>query len=165
MSVAATEYFLALDGIKGESKAVGHIDEIDLESFGWGEFAAGGGGGGGGGGGAGKVTMQDVHVVARLSKASPALMLACAQRKHLKTAILTARRAGPAKQDFLVLRFDDVVITSYNVSGSEADGGPPTDQVSFAFARIRLEYRPQKQDGSLGPVVKAGWDAKQNKAI
>jgi len=64
-----------------------------------------------------------------------------------------------------VLRFEDVLITSYNLSGSEADGGPPTDQVSFAFARIRLEYRPQKQDGSLGPVVKAGWDAKQNKAI
>jgi type VI secretion system secreted protein Hcp len=163
--VAATEYFLALDGIKGESKAVGHVDEIDLEAFGWGEFAQGGGSSGGGGGGAGKVTMQDVHVVARLSKASPALMLACAQGKHIKDATLTARRVGPAKQDFLVLRFEDVVITSYNVSGSEADGGPPTDQVSFAFARIRLEYRPQKQDGSLGPAVKAGWDAKQNKAI
>ena len=62
MSVAATEYFLALDGIKGESKAVGHVDEIDLEAFGWGEFAQGGGGAPGGGGGAGKVTMQDVHV-------------------------------------------------------------------------------------------------------
>jgi type VI secretion system secreted protein Hcp len=164
MSVAATEYYLALDGIKGESKAVGHVDEIDLEAFGWGEFAQGGGGPGGGGG-AGKVTMQDVHVVARLNRASPALMLACAQGKHLKTAVLTARRTGPAKQDFLVLRFEDVVITSYNVSGTEADGGPPTDQVSFAFARIRLEYRPQKQDGSLGPVVKSGWDVKQNKAI
>jgi type VI secretion system secreted protein Hcp len=164
MSVAATEYYLALDGIKGESKAVGHVDEIDLEAFGWGEFAQGGGGPGGGGG-AGKVTMQDVHVVARLNRASPALMLACAQGKHLKTAVLTARRTGPAKQDFLVLRFEDVVITSYNVSGTEADGGPPTDQVSFAFARIRLEYRPQKQDGSLGPVVKAGWDVNQNKAI
>jgi type VI secretion system secreted protein Hcp len=164
LSVAATEYFLALDGIKGESKAVGHVDEIDLEAFGWGEFAQAGGGPGGGGG-AGKVTMQDVHVVARLSKASPALMLACAQGKHLKEAVLTARRPGPAKQDYLVVRFEDVVITSYNVSGSEAAGGPPTDQVSFAFARIRLEYRPQKQDGSLGPAVKAGWDAKQNKAI
>jgi len=161
--VAATDYFLALDGIKGESKAVGHVDEIDLEAFSWGESAQGGAGGGGGG--AGKVTMQDAHVVARLSKASPALMLACAQGKHLKTAVVTARRAGPAKQDFLVLRFEDVVITSYNVAGTEADGGPPTDQVSFAFARIRLEYRPQKPDGSLAPVVKAGWDVKQNKAL
>ena len=164
MSVAATEYFLALDGIKGESKAVGHVDEIDLEAFGWGEFASGAGGAGGGGG-SGKVTIQDVHVVARLNRASPALMLACAQGKHLKDATLTGRRTGPAKQDFLVIRFEDVVITSYNVAGAEADGGSPTDQVSFAFARIRIEYKPQKQDGSLGPAVKAGWDAKLNKAI
>ena len=100
-----------------------------------------------------------------MSKASPALFLACATGTHVKDAVLTVRRGGATKQDYLVLRFDDVLVTSYHVGGAEEDAGPPTDQVSFTFGRIRVEYRPQKADGSLAAAVKAGWDVKQGKAV
>jgi hypothetical protein len=102
--VAAVVYFLKLDGIQGESKDARHAGEIELESFSWGEANVGAGAAGGGGGGAGKVHVDDLHVVTRTSKASPALFLACASGQHFKQAVLTARRAGKAPQEFLVIR-------------------------------------------------------------
>jgi len=54
-------------------------------------------------------------------------------------------------------------VSSYQTSGST--DLVPTDHVSFNFAKIELEYRPQKPDGSLDAAVTAGWDVKQNKKI
>ncbi|MGH3144066.1 MAG: Hcp family type VI secretion system effector, partial [Gaiellales bacterium] len=99
-----------------------------------------------------------------VSKASPKLMLACATGKHHKEAVLTVRKAGKTQQEFLVFKFKDVVVTSYQIGGSEL-GDAPMDQGSLGFSTIQMEYKPQKADGSLDTPVKAGWDLKQNKAI
>lgn len=163
--MAAVDYFLKIDGIEGESTDAKHKGEIDVESFSWGAAqTVPSPGGGGGGGGAGKVHVQDFHFTARTSKASPRLVLACASGKHVKSATLTARRAGKGQQEFLVYRFTDVLVSAYQTGGAAGDV-VPTDQISLSFAKIELEYRAQKPDGSLEPPVKAGWDVKQAKPI
>jgi type VI secretion system secreted protein Hcp len=154
--MATVDLFLKMDGVPGESKDLKHKGEIDLESFSWGETNQGTAAAGGGGG-AGKVSMQDFHFVTRVNKASPVLFLSCASGKHIKEAILTVRKAGKDQQDYLVFKFKDVLVSSYQIGGAEA-GGVPMEQVSFNFARIDLEYRAQKPDGTLAPAVKAGWD-------
>ena len=159
---AGVDFFLKIDGIQGESRDAKHKGEIDLESFSWGETASPGAQAGGGGG-AGKVHMEDLHVVMKLNKASPLLFLACATGQHLKQAILTARKAGKAQLEFLVFKFTDLLVSSYHTSGSNEV--EPIDQVAFNFARIEVEYRPQKADGSLDTPVKAGWDVKSNKKV
>jgi type VI secretion system secreted protein Hcp len=159
----AVDYFLKIDGVQGESFDVKHKGEIQLESFSWGETSPGGAGPGGGAG-AGKVQMQDLVVTMVVSKASPKLMLSCATGKHYKEATLTARRTGKAQQEFLVFKFKDVVVTSYQTGGS-AHGDAPIDQASLGFSTIELDYRPQKADGSLDAAVKGGWDLKQNKPL
>lgn len=162
--MAAVDYFLKIDGIQGESLDSKHKGEIQLESFSWGETNPGTAHGGGGGG-AGKVQMQDLHFVMQINKASPRLMLACASGKHIKQAVLTARKAGKAQQEFLVFKFTDLLVSSYQTGGSQHAEVLPMDQVSFNFARIELEYRPQKADGSLDAPIKAGWDLKTNKPV
>jgi type VI secretion system secreted protein Hcp len=159
----AVDYFLKIDGVPGESPDAKHKGEIQLESFSWGE-ASPGGAASGGGGGAGKVQMHDLVFTMAVSKASPKLMLACATGKHHKEAVLTVRKAGKTQQEFLVFKFKDVVVTSYQIGGSEL-GDAPMDQASLGFSTIQMEYKPQKADGSLDAPVKAGWDLKQNKAI
>ena len=159
--VAGVDYFLKLDGIPGESRDVKHKGEIQLESFSWGESnppapVVGGGAG------AGKVHVQDLNVLKRLDKASPKLFLACASGEHIKEATLTARKAGKGQQEFLVFKLTDLLVSSYQTSGG---GEEPTDSVSFNFATIQLEYRPQKADGSLDTAIKAGWDLKLNKPV
>jgi type VI secretion system secreted protein Hcp len=156
------DYFLKIDGIAGESQDAKHKGEIDLLSFSWGENQQAAPAGSGGG--AGKVRMQDLHVVMRVSKASPQLLLACASGQHLKSAVLTARKAGGGQQEFLTIKLTDLLVSSY-VTGGSADQPFPTDQVSFGFGQIVVEYRPQKPDGSLDAPVHAGWDVKANKKL
>jgi type VI secretion system secreted protein Hcp len=159
----AVDYFLKIDGIEGESRDAKHKDEIELESFGWGESQATASGHGGGAG-AGKVSMQDLVVTMRTSKASPQLLLACASGQHIKSATLTARKAGKGQQEFFVLKLSDVLVSSYQTAGSAGDDSPG-DSIALDFARIEVEFRPESATGKSEPPVRAGWDVKANRKI
>lgn len=159
--MAHVDYFLKIDGIDGESQDKKHKNEIGLESWSWGE-SQGGTHSSGGGGGAGKVSMQDFHFVMKINKASPKLLLACAGGDHIKKAVLTCRKAGKDQQEFLKYTFSDLLISSYQTGGSGHGDIVPTDQISFNYAKIEVEYKPQKADGTLDAAVTAGWDLKQN---
>src|SRR3954470_2558979 len=138
--MAAVDYFLKIEGIDGESTDAKHKGEIDLESWSWGE-AQTGAHAGGGGGGAGKVSMRDFAATAKLSKASPKLMLACANGEHLKKATLTCRKAGKEQREFIEITMTDVLVSSYRTSGSSHGDEVPTDQVSLNFSRIEYQYK------------------------
>ncbi len=162
--MAAVDYFLDIDGIKGESTDDKHKDKIDLESWSWGESNSGAHGAGGGGG-AGKVAMQDFHFVMKVNKASPELMLACATGKHIPKATLICRKAGGTQGEFLKVTMSDLLVSSYQTGGSGHGGVLPTDQISLNFSKIEWDYKPQKKDGSLDASVKAGYDVKANKKV
>ena len=160
--MAAFDYFLRLDGIPGESVDAKHKGEIDVLSWSWGEsqeIAATPGGGSG----AGKVAMTDLHVSANLSKASPQLLLACAAGKHIKSAVLTGRKAGKGQQEYLTFSLSDVLVSGYQTGASEAE--VPLDSISLNFSKIEVSYKQQKADGSLAPAIRVGWDRKANKAF
>jgi type VI secretion system secreted protein Hcp len=160
--MSQADYFLKIDGIEGESQDGKHKAEIELESWSWGAtnsgtFSAGGGGG------AGKVSMQDFHFVSRINKASPKIFLACAGGDHITKAVLSCRKAGKTQQDYLVVTFGELLISSYQTGGSgHGSAIIPTDQFSFNFSKIEVEYKEQKADGNLGGAIKAGWDVKKN---
>ena len=161
--MALFDAFLKLEGIPGESGDARHKGEIEVLSFSWGGSQAGTMAFGGGGG-AGKVQMQDLHFTMNVNKASPKLFLACANGEHLKSAVFTARKAGRDQQDYLQVKLGDVLVSSFQTGGSEA-GAAPIDQVSFNFAKIEVEYKPQKPDGSLGAAVQFRYDLKANKTF
>ena len=160
----AVDYFLNLGTVEGESADHKHKGEIDLQSWSFGATNAGSFSMGGGGG-AGKVSMQDFHFVMRTSKASPKLMLACATGEHIKKAVLVSRKAGTEQQEFLKVTMSDVLVSSYQTGGSANGGDFSTDQISLNFAKIEVEYKEQKPDGSLGGAIKAGYDVEANKKV
>jgi len=160
----AEEMFLKVDGIPGESTDASHKDEINILSYAWGESqppAAASGTGTG----AARVIMQDFHFVMRVNKASPKLFLACANGARIKNAILTVRRAGAGALEFLQWTLTDVTVASYQTANDVPPDDPPTDQVNFRFAKIEVEYRPVKPDGSLDAPVEAGFDVSANKPV
>ena len=130
--MATVDLFLKMDGVPGESKDLQAQGEIDLESFSWGETNQGTAAAGGGGG-AGKVSMQDFHFVTRVNKASPVLFLSCASGKHIKEAILTVRKAGKDQRDYLVFKFKDVLVSSYQIGGRKP--------AAFRWSRCRSTSR------------------------
>jgi type VI secretion system secreted protein Hcp len=160
--MAAVDYFLKLDGISGESADAKHKGEIEVLSFSFGETRAGGGPGRGGG--AGKVEMSDFAFTARTSKASPQLFLHCAQGKHIKQALLTVRKAGQAQQEYLKIKLNDVLVSSYALGGDEEDG-ELQDAFELNFVKLAFDYFAQKADGSLDAGTHGGWDLAKNVKI
>lgn len=157
----AVDYFLKIEGIEGESQDSKHKNEIEVQSWSWGQSQTGTHSAGGGGG-AGKVHMQDFHFVMHVNKATPKLVLACAGGDHIKKAVLTCRKAGTEQQEFLIFTFSDLLVSSYQTGGASE---VPTDQISLNYAKVELEYKEQKADGTLAGGVKAGWDLKANKKV
>jgi type VI secretion system secreted protein Hcp len=109
--------------------------------------------------------MQDFHFVMKVNKATPKLVLACASGEHIKKAVLTCRKAGKEQQEFLKYSFTDVLISSYQTGGASNGSIVPSDQISFNYGKMEVEYKEQKADGSMGGPVKAGWDLKANKKV
>jgi type VI secretion system secreted protein Hcp len=162
--MATERWFLKLDGIMGESTDATHKGEIDVQSWSWGVSHAGSPSAGGGGG-AGKASFQDFHFVARISKASPRLFLACATGTHIKQANLTGvRDVGKGKgADFLKFKLHDVMVT--NVQHGDTEGDLPSEQFSLNYAKVDVSYFPQSPSGKMEPPVTAGFDLKANKKI
>lgn len=157
----AVDYFLKIKDIEGESADAKHKNEIDIMSWSWGESQSGSSSYGGGGG-AGKVAMQDFNFTMTVNKASPKLLLACANGSHIKEALLTCRKAGKEQQEYLKVKFTDLLVSSFQTGGSSG-AEVPVDQISLNFAKIEYEYYPQKADGTLDAKVPVHWDLKQNK--
>ena len=108
--------------------------------------------------------MQDFNFVMKVNKASPKLMLACADGSHIKKATLTCRKAGKQQQEYLVVNFEDLLVSSFQTGGSAGDV-IPVDQISLNFAKISYAYKEQKADGTLGGAVTVGYDLKATKSV
>jgi type VI secretion system secreted protein Hcp len=155
----ASNIFAKIGDIKGESLDNKHKGEIEVLSWSWGVTNPGTKGGGGGGG-AGKATFHDLSFTHNIDKASPLLLKGCATGQHLKEATITHRKAGKGQQEFLVIKMNDVIVTGV-ISGDTENAHVET--VSLAFAKVDLEYRPQKSDGSLEAGIHFKYDLKAQK--
>jgi type VI secretion system secreted protein Hcp len=118
--------FAKIGTIKGESTDSKHKDEIDVLSWTWGVIQSGSMSFGGGGG-AGKATFQDLTFTHRIDKATPLLLKACATGEHIPEATITVRKAGKGQQDYLIVKFSDVLISS--VAMSVAVDEPTTGEI------------------------------------
>jgi type VI secretion system secreted protein Hcp len=154
----ASDIFAKIADIKGESVDAKHKDEIEVLSFSWGvtnpaDFKSPGAG-------AGRPTFADLTFLHKIDKASPNLLKACATGTHLKEATITHRKAGKGQQEYLIINMSDVVVTSVALSDNSEAG---SENVSLAFAKVHLEYKPQKLDGTLDAGVHFKFDIKANK--
>ena len=156
----AVSIFARIGTIQGESQDDKHKDEIEVLSWSWG-VSQSGTIVHGGGGGAGRASFQDFNFTHSVDKASPVLMTACATGEHIKDATITVRKAGGDEQEYLVIQMTEVLVTSVSTSGSEGD--TPMEAVALAFAKVDLEYTPQKSDGSLDAGVHFTYDLRVNR--
>jgi type VI secretion system secreted protein Hcp len=155
----ASDIFAKLGDIKGESLDDKHKDEIEVLSYSWG-VANAGSMGYGSGGGEGKAQFHDLSFTHKIDKASPVLMQACATGVHLKEATITHRKAGKGQHEYLVVKMNDVIVTGVTHGGS---GDGHSENVTLAFAKVNIEYKPQKPDGSLDAGIHFKYDLKAQK--
>ena len=157
----ASDLFIKIGDIKGESQDDKHRDEIEVLSWNWG-LNQPGSIGSGGGGGMGKVSFSDLTFSHHVDKATPNLMKACATGQHIKEAKMTIRKSGKKPQEYLIVIMSDIVITRVEPSGQSGEAGT-SEIVSLRFGKVDLEYKPQKADGSLDAGIHFKYDIKLNK--
>jgi type VI secretion system secreted protein Hcp len=156
----AVDMFLKIDDVKGESQDDKHKDEVDVLAWSWG-MSQSGTTHTGGGGGAGKVNVQDMSLTKYVDKSSPNLIMAACNGKHYKQALLTVRKAGEKPLEYIKITMKEVLVASVGTGGS---GGEDrlTENITLNFAEFKVEYAPQKPDGSGDAAVEAAWHIAKN---
>jgi len=146
---AASDMFLKLDGVVGESQDAKHKGEIDVLAWSWGEsegtartrhgvLAA--------------ACIQDLSLTKFIDSSSPALIMNTMTGQTAPTAVLVVRKAGGAQIEYLRLTMKNVTISSYQTGGS---GGEDrlTENVVLHFDSMQGQYQQQKPDGSVGSPI------------
>jgi type VI secretion system secreted protein Hcp len=149
---AAADMFLMLKGIPGEAKDARYKDQIEILSYSMGasqtspstgsRLAAS------------RPCVKEISFSKTLDKSSPLLFATAVSGMHIPDATLTLRKAGGDQAEYMIVRFQDVIVSSYQSSGSEG-GALPMDSFSLNFAKITFSYSPQKPDGTLDSPVTA----------
>ena len=147
--MAQGDMFLKIDGakqgaIKGEAQDQAHQDEIDVLAWSWGmegHYIHGQA--------SAKTTIHELKVTKRVDKATTALMSCLRNNEVIKKAVLTVRKAGgPDAIEYFKITLEQARITSITTqSGNEGDPARLNEDVSIAFNKVNVEYKPQGPDG------------------
>jgi type VI secretion system secreted protein Hcp len=156
----AVDIFIKIGDIEGESADKKHGKEIDVLAWSWG-MSQSGTTHVGGGGGAGKVSVNDLSFTKYVDASTHALMKACCDGTHYDSAKLTVRKAGKDALEYIKLEMKECIVTSISTGGS---GGEDrlTENVTLNFAEFKVEYTPQKPDGTGDSAKEFAWNIAEN---
>ena len=160
--------FLKIDNIPGESTDDAHRDWIEILSYNMGlSQTASASAGSGGGASAERADFQDFCVVKVLDRASPKLVVACADGTHISEVALELCRAEGDRITYMEYKLTDCIVSSWRNEGYSQEGeAQPLEEVSFNYSKIEWTYTMQKRpDGSGGGNVAVGWDLEKNAKV
>ena len=163
----ATDMYLKIADIPGESAAEKFKDQMEVLSYSWSVSQQKSGAPSTAGSlTSGRADFGDLSIVKAIDKASPLIAGACASGKHLGDATLTLCRAGEEQEPFMEYKLTDVLVTSYRPGGNGQRESLPLEEVSLAYGKIELKYTQTKVAGGKGSGnVAWGWDLKTNKKV
>jgi type VI secretion system secreted protein Hcp len=155
----AVDYFLKLDGIKGESVDEKHKDEIQIMSWSWGASQVSSVAGTGGSG-AGKADLSDLSIMANFDKSTPLFFKSIVKGDHIKTGTLSAIKSGADGKPYLKVDFKELFVSSLQLSASSE---VPTVSISFTYNEIKIDYSQQNEQGNLTSTGAVTYELKANK--
>ena len=162
----ATDSYLQIESVKGESTDSKHKDWIEIISFSHLiTQPASATANSAGGGSIGRVKHEDFTITKYIDLASPKLYELCSSGKHISKVVIELMRASSGQAiKYMAVEMDQVVISKVSTHGG--DGSDlPTETVSFNYGVIKWVYTQQKRtDGSSAGNVSGGWSLVENKA-
>ncbi len=162
----ATDAFLKIDNIEGDSTVDGHAKEIELLGWSIGASVPVGPRSTSGSAAAGTSMHQDLSCAKMLDEASNDLAAACWEGKTIPNAALVTQRQGESgggKVDYMKILLTDVIVSTYSRSGGPSD--IPMEQFTLNYATIKSEYFTTDAAGGSGGWKKKGWSVSEEKPI
>ena len=150
----AINSYVKFDGIKGDSTAKGHEDQIEV--FSWSHGFSQPTSATRSGAGAGTVEQAN-HSNFSFTKFTDSstddLLKACWNGKQIKEVIVACYRADGSNENqpvkYLEVKMEQVIVSNFSVSGGAGD--LPVENVSLDYGIVTYTYLPQKRaDGSAG---------------
>jgi type VI secretion system secreted protein Hcp len=162
----AADVFLKLTGIPGDSTDAKHKSEIEVLSFSSGVSMPLGPRSFSGSAPNERASLSDLNITKVVDSSSAALFKAVCTGQHIGEAVLSVNRADGkgGKVEYLKYTLSDVVISSYQASGSDGSG-LPVESVSLNYAKFQIAYTVTDQTGAPKGAKMAGWDVALNKPV
>ena len=150
--------FIKFDGIEGEAQDKDHKGWSDIISFSQG-LSQPGGAATGPTRRRGDVVMDDLHVTKELDKASPKIAEAgCSGKVFPKVEIhLTASYTDAGRVTYYAYELKDVLVTSYQISGSGQAEDVPVEDITLNFEEIKVTYTEADSMGKKKGNVEYQW--------
>jgi type VI secretion system secreted protein Hcp len=148
----ASDTYLLIDGVNGESQAPDMPKYIELDSFSFG--ASNPADVGGKGLSAGKCSLSDFSFTCAMDSASFQILQNLYQGTHIGTCTFKQRESGGGTSPYvyLIVIMTNCYITSHSTGGGAT--GKPSQSVSIAYEKIEFQY--WTQDTSAGTTSNAG---------
>jgi type VI secretion system secreted protein Hcp len=160
ISLAASNAFLLIQGLKGESKMAGRVDWTDIESATWAHGLPP----------SGTTTtakgaiFQPLSVTKFTDSISPALAMAAASGQPFPTAVVELTRIGDVNNHVVFLRLElfDVRVVSY-LAAASVHAELPKESLQLSYSRIRwTAYKIGPDRKQLQPPFMGSWDLTKN---
>lgn len=157
--------YLKIDGIPGESRDDQHKDWIQLIAYNHQMTQpASATDNTAGAATSAKVNFGDMIVTKYMDKSSPKLSDACAKGTHIANVMLHAAAQTGAKNTYLEIKMENVVVSSINTDGKSTSSQYPVELVGLKFGKITWTYTQlDRTTGQKQGNVVAGWDLMANK--
>ena len=152
----AVNAYLIIEDRPGPSSS--KPDAIDILSFSFGcsNTSTYGAGSSGRESRAGRADVSNLTIMKVTDKTSPLLFDDCASGNILtKATLLYDKPMGDSQEDYFKVELEDVLITSWQVSGSAEN---PVESVSLAFEKVKVCYNPEDDAGKLQGFIEKGFD-------
>jgi type VI secretion system secreted protein Hcp len=159
----AADYYLQLDGIKGESADSKHANWIECASISWNiHQPKSATASTGGGHTAERAELGEIHISKLVDLASPMLAQLCACGKTIPKAKLEMQRADGDGQPikYFEVELENVLVAHIAPTFS---GGQPIESLSLKFSKVRWKYTQQKIGGGASGNTAGGWDLSTNR--
>ena len=160
----AADYYMQLDGIKGESTDSRHAGWIECMSINWSitqpKSATASTGGGHT---AERAELGDISINKLVDLASPMLAQLCACGKTIPKAKLEMQRADgngePVK--YFEVELENVLIA--HIAPNFAGGDIAAESLGLKFSKVKWKYTQQKIGGGANGNTAGGWDLALNR--
>jgi type VI secretion system secreted protein Hcp len=160
----AVDYYLQLDGIKGESADSKHKDWIECTCINWAiTQPRSATASTGGGHTAERAELTDISIGKLIDVASPMLAQTCAAGKTISKAKLEFMRADGQGEPIKYFEVElENVLIGYVAPGFPS-GSFPVENIGLKFSKVRWKYTQQKIGGGSSGNTAGGWDLSTNR--
>lgn len=160
----AADYYLQLDGIKGESADSRHAGWIECLSINWSIIQPKSATASTSGGHtAERAELRDIQISKLVDLASPILAQLCACGKTIPKAKLEMQRADGNGQPikYFEVELENVLIA--HIAPNFSGGDISTETLGLKFSKVKWKYTQQKIGGGSSGNTAGGWDLASNR--